>query len=134
MNKGGDEPCALVAYHRNGITGIPFYVKASIDGLSISFEGKADKFGEETYGPAFTVSWEAIKHPDNRQCVRIHDPDGTPLIAIVGPSHDKHAIAVFDPALLPNVAFAVNSWRGDRFIPDVRRARDEQQSAGALSM
>ena len=98
-----------VAYHRNGIGGEPFYVcrftDPDVDGESIDFiatvfaprepKGVEDK-------PAFgEPGWL-----DKMQAHGFHNP----------------FVAVLALNVLPEVAFGVNSWRGDKYADAIYRA------------
>ncbi len=61
--------------------------------------------------------------------VIFHDPDEGRMLGIV--FEEKHHVAVFnlDKLALGNIAFGVNSWRGDVYEPDLRRAIAENENA-----
>jgi len=85
-----------VAYHRNGISGVPFYV--------VAFEDLSDKF------------------PEPRQ-----------MIGVV--FDGLGCVAVFDSDLLGVgvIAFGTNSWRGDRYEPQLRTAiAEHEKESGKL--
>lgn len=75
-----------IAYHRNGISGEPFYI--------VRFAAYAD------YG---TDNMLAVVFPE-------YDDDGEQLRAGSNPR-----VAVFDETLFPTIAFGKNSWRGDTY-------------------
>ena len=57
------------------------------------------------------------------------DPDEGRMVGIV--FDQEHHVAVFnlDKLAIGNIAFGVNSWRGDRYEPSLRKAIAKQQHA-----
>ncbi|MFA6063992.1 MAG: hypothetical protein WC736_15495 [Gallionella sp.] len=93
-----------VQYHRNGVGGIGFY--------AVHFQDKAHKDMANT-----TKDFVAVLFPND---------DGEDTLTVNG------RCAVLNVGLLPDVTFAVNSWRGDHFEPDLRRAiRDYEEAQTA---
>ena len=71
---------------------------------------------------------EDIQHHRNGICgapfhvLLFRDPDEGRMVGIV--FNEDHHVAVFnfDKLAVGNIAFAVNSWRGDRYEPYLREA------------
>ena len=89
--------------HRNGVGGIGFY--------AVHFQ---DKISAKNMSGA-TKDFVAVLFPNK-----------------TGDDFEINgACAVLNIGLLPKVTFAVNSWRGDHFEPDLRRAiRDYEEEQG----
>ncbi len=74
------------------------------------------------------LSFENIQRHRNGVCgapfyaVVFRDPDQGQMLGIVFDA--EHHVAVFNLELLAlgNIAFGVNSWRGDRYEPHLRKA------------
>lgn len=54
--------------------------------------------------------------------VLFHDPDEGAMLGIVFDARDHVAVLNLEKLALGTVAFGVNSWRGDRYEPPLRRA------------
>jgi hypothetical protein len=93
-----------VEYHRNGISGEGFY--------AVAFTWCSD--GE-------TRDMIAVVFPPERI---VDGPmEGEPDWGIYERGEwDNPRVAVFDAAKLPDVRFFHNSWRGDKFAPDLYKA------------
>ncbi|EAQ81495.1 hypothetical protein [Blastopirellula marina] len=59
------------------------------------------------------------------------DPDEGRMVSIV--FDEEHHVAVFnlDKLAIGNIAFGVNSWRGDRYEPHLREAICQKNEKGA---
>lgn len=127
-------------YHRNGVSGVGFFVKYD-DGLLISFNYFDDDDDEvnlpvivvpETFLPHLTTPTEndrvvggKVVHralSDRYNLVGFTDPNEGKMIAIQDLTLEDRATAVFQADLLPDVRFMHNSWRGDRFHGFVKEA------------
>ena len=95
MEKKGMMKRREIAYHRNGVSGIPFHV--------LTF---TDEDGSRKIAIAFGAE------------------NGT------GVDLDFPAVAVFDFDKLAagEIGFGVNSWRGDRYAPFVKREIDKHNA------
>lgn len=62
--------------------------------------------------------------------ILFRDPDEGPMLGVVF-EHPYH-VAVFnlDKLALGNIAFGVNSWRGDRYEPHLRAAIRNHEAEG----
>jgi hypothetical protein len=50
------------------------------------------------------------------------DPDEGPMVGIVFDQKCHVAVFNLDKLVIGNIAFGVNSWRGDRYEPHLRKA------------
>lgn len=77
---------------------------------------------------------ETIQHHRNGICgaafhvLLFRDPDEGRMLGVV--FGREHHVAVFnlDKLAIGNIAFGVNSWRGDRYEPSLRAAIAENQT------
>lgn len=116
-------------YHRNGVAGIGFYARSTIDGLTVAFGDDGHLIGFSwadiakvavDIGRPYTIAHRDVDGFLVGLDIKIdeRDTDTKRMVAIADPN-DPMAVAVFDPELLPSVAFGYNSWRGDRYSADV---------------
>ena len=79
---------------------------------------------------------ENIQHHRNGMCgapffvLLFRDPEEGKMLGVV--FDQDHHVAVFnlDKLALGNIAFGVNSWRGDRYEPYLRAAIKRAQASG----
>jgi hypothetical protein len=129
-------------HHRNGVCGRPFSVCASLYGLHLHWDAEhpptpyIDTVVDDW---DVTIPWERIRAnmqaPARTDGLRVAWVEGTwtpcftfdarsdqrdssspmrTFLAVYDVQHDV-ATAVFDTAILPELAFGRNSWRGDHY-------------------
>lgn len=123
-------------HHRNGVSGLPFWVQSDGKVLEVAFMGFDDNAAEALHDP-ISVPLDVIRLIANRPvdehglygiggdrvivAVFNDGDDPRPMVALLPldlPPEDC-PIAVFSVNELPDVRFGYNSMRGDRFLPTV---------------
>lgn len=117
-----------VAFHRNGIGGNGFHAvifetaNVSCGGCN-SFDGAG--FVKATTGerePCIDCGSRELKEQIDRMVAAVFDEPGSVAVFAIAP--------LSDPAV--GIAFGANSYRGDRYEPELRAAIREHQSDGSV--
>ncbi len=121
-----------VAYHRNGVSGVGFHAVVFEHGRRLcskcgdDADGWQNGRGEKTCGN--NCGPQPVRDETQRMLGIVFDRDD---------NRDCH-VAVLDIDKLANpeigVAFGENSWRGDQFAGELRRAIAEHDSDGSIKV
>jgi hypothetical protein len=58
-------------------------------------------------------------------CAVVHDPENGDMLITYFDIKGECCIAVYNLALLPNIEFGENSWRGDNYVDAMKQAIEE---------
>lgn len=117
-------------FHRNGISGWPFWVKSDKYDTVVVFSGEQDDDGPNSGERPFRLShvrlqeglkvmrtakmpYWIIRVTDRTGIVLFNDAEITHVAITDLEGQSDSRIAVFDADKLPDVRFGYNSWRGD---------------------